>query len=351
MPPSETAIRGTRTADYDYELPADRIAQTPAERRDQSRLMVVDRASGDIEHRRFADIAHLIAPGDTIALNTTRVMRARLLGVRESGGKAEVFLLKPLGEDRFEALVHPGGKLKAGRLVHVAPELDVEILEVTERRSRIVRLRTPLEVDDAIERFGHVPLPPYISRQDVAADADRYQTVYARESGSVAAPTAGLHFTPELLAALAAKGVSRADLLLHVGAGTFKPVETDDPADHVMHEEWYRLDDAAATTLNATRARGASIWAVGTTSVRTLESAVRRDGSFAAASGDTRIFIRPPYEFRAVDKLITNFHLPRSTLIMLVAAFAGYDLTMRAYRMALEAGYRFYSYGDAMAIL
>jgi S-adenosylmethionine:tRNA ribosyltransferase-isomerase len=349
--PSRAANVGARTADYDFTLPADRIAQVPADRRDQSRLMIVDRASATIHHRRFADIVELVAPGDVIAVNTTRVLRARLLGTRESGGKAEVFLLKSLGEDRFEALVHPGGKLKPGRVVHVAPELDVEILEVTERRSRVVRLRSALPVDDAIERFGHVPLPPYISRGDVEADAERYQTVYARESGSVAAPTAGLHFTPELLDALAANGVSLVDLLLHVGAGTFKPVETDDPADHVMHEEWYRLDERAATTLNETRARGGSIWAVGTTSVRTLESVVSRDGSFAPRSGETRIFIRPPYEFRAVDKLITNFHLPRSTLIMLVAAFAGYDLTMRAYRTALDAGYRFYSYGDAMAIL
>ena len=350
-PPPDVAIAGTRTADYDFTLPAERIAQVPVERRDQSRLMVVSRATGTIEHRHFADIVELIAPGDAMAVNTTRVLRARLLGTRDSGGKAEVFLLKSLGEDRFEALVHPGGKLKPGRAVHVAPELDVEILEVTDRRSRIVRLRSPFPVAEAIERFGHVPLPPYISRGDSAADAERYQTVYARESGSVAAPTAGLHFTPGLLDSLAANGVTRVDLLLHVGAGTFKPVETDDPANHVMHEEWYRLDERAAGALNATRARGGSIWAVGTTSVRTLESVVSRDGSFAPQSGETRIFIRPPYEFYAVDKLITNFHLPRSTLIMLVAAFAGYDLTMRAYRTALEEGYRFYSYGDAMAIL
>ena len=349
--PSGSANAGARTADYDFVLPADRIAQVPADRRDQSRLMLIDRASGTIDHRRFADIVELMAPGDAMAINTTRVLRARLLGTRESGGKAEVFLLKSLGEDRFEALVHPGGKLKPGRVVHVAPELDIEILEVTERRSRVVRLRSPLPVYDAIERFGHVPLPPYISRGDVASDAERYQTVYARESGSVAAPTAGLHFTPELLATISARGVRRVDLLLHVGAGTFKPVETEDPANHVMHEEWYRLDDAAAATLNATRRSGGRVWAVGTTSVRTLESAVRPDGSFEPQSGETRIFIRPPYEFRAVDKLITNFHLPRSTLIMLVAAFAGYDLTMRAYRTALEEGYRFYSYGDAMAIV
>jgi len=348
---TESVRLGHLTADYEFDLPRDRIAQTPAERRDQSRLMVVDRATGTIDHRRFADMAELIAPGDVLALNTTRVFRARLIGTRDSGGKAEVFLLKPLGGDRFEALVHPGGKLKPGRMVHISPELDVEVLEVTERRSRIVRLISPLAVDDAIDRYGHIPLPPYIARGDEAQDAERYQTVYANESGSVAAPTAGLHFTPELLASLAQKGVTRANLLLHVGAGTFKPVEADDPADHVMHEEWFRLDDAAARTLNDARGAGRKVWAVGTTSVRTLESAVRADGRFAPASGDTRIFIRPPYEFHAVDKLITNFHLPRSTLIMLVAAFAGYDLTMRAYRTALETGYRFYSYGDAMVIL
>lgn len=342
---------GSRTSDYDFVLPPDRIAQTPAERRDQSRLMVVDRATGDIEHRRFADIAELIAPGDALALNTTRVFRARLLGTRDSGAPAEVFLLKSLGDDRFEALVHPGGKLKPGRTVRITPELDVEILEMTERRSRVVRLRSPLPVEEAIERFGHVPLPPYIARGDAASDADRYQTVYARESGSVAAPTAGLHFTPELLEVLSAKGVERADLLLHVGAGTFKPVETDDPAEHVMHEEWYRIEDRDAATLNEARAHGRHIWAVGTTSLRTLESVLREDGSFGAATGETRIFIRPPHRVRAVDKLITNFHLPRSTLIMLVAAFAGYDLTMRAYRTALDADYRFYSYGDAMVIL
>jgi S-adenosylmethionine:tRNA ribosyltransferase-isomerase len=343
--------RGSLTADYDFVLSPDRIAQMPTERRDQSRLMVVDRAAGTIEHRYFADIVSLIAPGDTLAVNTTRVFRARLLGTRETGGKAEVFLLKPLGEDRFEALVHPGGKLKPGRAIRVSPELEIEILEVTERRSRIVRLKSPLPVADAIERFGHVPLPPYISRSDAPADVERYQTVYANESGSVAAPTAGLHFTSELLAALEANGVSRTNLLLHVGAGTFKPVEVDDPAQHLMHEEWFQLDDVAARTLNETRASRGRVWAVGTTSVRTLESAVRDDGTFAPTSGETRIFIRPTYEFRAVDKLITNFHLPRSTLIMLVAAFAGYDLTMRAYQTALDAGYRFYSYGDAMVIL
>ena len=342
---------GSRTSDYDFDLPPDRIAQTPTERRDESRLMIVRRATSEIEHRRFRDIVELIPPGDTIVVNTTKVFRARLLGRRDSGAPAELLLLKRLGEDRYEAMVHPGGKLKAGRIVHVSPDLEAEILETTERRTRIVRLRSPLPIEDAIERYGHVPLPPYITRGDEASDIDRYQTVYARESGSVAAPTAGLHFTSELLASLADKGISRADVILHVGAGTFKPVEAENPADHVMHEESYWLPYNSAVVLNATRDRRAHVWAVGTTSVRTLESAVDPDGRFAERSGDTRIFIRPPYEFKAVDHLITNFHLPRSTLLMLVAAFAGYDLVMRAYREAIDSGYRFYSYGDAMVIV
>ena len=344
-------MNGSRTSDYDFTLPPDRIAQAPAERRDESRLMVVRRATNEIEHRTFRDVADLIPAGDTIVLNTTRVFRARLLGTRDSGAPAELLLLKSLGDNRYEAMVHPGGKLKAGRIVHVSPDLEAEILETTERRTRIVHLRSPLPVEDAIERYGHVPLPPYIRRGDESADVERYQTVYARESGSVAAPTAGLHFTPELLASLDDRNVSRADIILHVGAGTFKPVEVDDPTDHVMHEESYWIPREAADTLNASRDRHASIWAVGTTSVRTLESAVNPDGRFTEQSGDTRIFIRPPYRFAAVDHLLTNFHLPRSTLLILVAAFAGYDLTMRAYSEAIESGYRFYSYGDAMAII
>ncbi|HJU87871.1 MAG TPA: tRNA preQ1(34) S-adenosylmethionine ribosyltransferase-isomerase QueA [Gemmatimonadaceae bacterium] len=341
---------GSRTSDYDFALPADRIAQEPLERRDESKLLVVDRATGSIGHRRFRDIVELISPGDALVLNTTRVLRARLLGTRDSGAPGEVLLLRPLGDARYEAMVHPGGKLRAGRTLHIASGFDVEILEITDRRTRIVRLVTD-DPDRAIDEHGHVPLPPYIARADRPEDEERYQTVYARERGSVAAPTAGLHFTPELLKQLRDRGVGRADVVLHVGAGTFKPVESEDPARHVMHEEWFSVPAATSSILNETRARGQSIWAVGTTSVRTLESAIREDGTFVETTGETRIFIRPPYRFRAVDKLITNFHLPRSTLVMLVAAFAGYDLTMRAYREAVSAGYRFYSYGDAMAIV
>jgi S-adenosylmethionine:tRNA ribosyltransferase-isomerase len=344
-------VDGSLTSHYDFDLPPELIAQTPAASRDESRLLVMNRAHGTIEHRTFRDIVGLVPSGDVIVVNTTRVFRARLLGTRDSGAPAELLLLKSLDDNRYEAMVHPGGKLKAGRRVHVSPDLEVEILETTERRTRIVRLISPLSTTDAIERYGHVPLPPYIRRSDEAADIDRYQTVYASESGSVAAPTAGLHFTPQLLDSLAAKGVARADVVLHVGAGTFKPVEVDDPANHAMHEESYWLPGEAASTINAVRGQGGSVWGVGTTTVRTLESAIRSDGSFAERSGETRIFIRPPYRFRAVDRLITNFHLPRSTLLMLVAAFAGYDFTMRAYREAIHEGYRFYSYGDAMAIV
>jgi S-adenosylmethionine:tRNA ribosyltransferase-isomerase len=342
---------GLRTADYDFALPPDRIAQVPVARRDESRLMVVHRVSGAVEHRRFRELTELTKPGDALVLNTTRVLRARLLGRRDSGAPAEVLLLKRLGDGCYEAMVSPGGKLKPGRVVHVAPGFDVEIDMMTDRRTRIVRLRTELPASEAIERHGHVPLPPYIERPDQPADAERYQTVYARERGSVAAPTAGLHFTDDLLHRLAERGVRRADVVLHVGAGTFKPVEVDDPVAHVMHEEWYSVPPATAELVNDTRRSGGHVWAVGTTAVRTLESAVREDGAVVAGEGETRIFIRPPYRFQTVDRLITNFHLPRSTLIMLVAAFAGYDLTMWAYREAIDAGYRFYSYGDAMAII
>jgi S-adenosylmethionine:tRNA ribosyltransferase-isomerase len=313
--------------------------------------MVVERSTGTITHRRFRDIVELIPAEDLLVLNTTRVFRARLLGTRDSGASAEILLLKTLGDDRWEAMVHPGGKLKPGRVVHVAPGFDVEILETTERRTRVVRLVGEGSALDLIARHGHVPLPPYISRGDSAEDAARYQTVYAREPGSVAAPTAGLLFTPEILAELAAKGVRRADVLLHVGAGTFKPVEADDPGLHVMHEEWFRVTAGAADCVNEVRRAGRKVWAVGTTTLRTLESVVDADARVHALEGETRVFIRPPYAVRSVDRLLTNFHLPRSTLLMLVAAMTGYDLAMEAYRAAIAEGYRFYSYGDAMVVI
>ncbi len=341
-----------RTSDFDYPLPRDRIALRPTDRRDQSRLLVVERNSGNFRHVRFADLVDLIPGGDALAINTTRVLPARLIGIRDSGAPAEVLLLRTLeSPERWEAMVHPGGKLRPGRVVHVAPGFDVLMEGVTERRTRIVTLRTVLPVREAIARHGHTPLPPYMDRPDTVEDAERYQTVYARETGSAAAPTAGLHFTPELLHALDRRGVRRIEVLLHVGPGTFKPVETEDPADHVMHAEPFEVSAGAATAFNETRASGGNVWAVGTTTTRTLESCIAPDGRLCALTGETRLFIRPGFRFRAVDRLITNFHLPRSTLLMLVAAFAGYDLAMEAYRVALAGDYRFYSYGDAMAIL
>jgi S-adenosylmethionine:tRNA ribosyltransferase-isomerase len=340
-----------RTADFDYALPPELVAQAPLPRRDDSRLMVVNRANGTIEHRVFRDLPGLMAAGDVLVRNTTKVFRARLLGTRDSGAPAEVFLLKSLGGGLWEAMVQPGNKLHPPRVAHIADGFDVEIVEITPRRTRIVRLKTALPEHEAIERFGHVPLPPYIARTDDPADVSRYQTVYAEQSGSVAAPTAGLHFTPEVLAAIAARGVQAADVLLHVGAGTFKPVDAEQLSEHVMHEEWYRIPEATAASVNAARDAGHHVWAVGTTTLRTLESVVTPDGHVRGGEGDTGIFIHPPHVVRSVDRLVTNFHLPRSTLLMLVAAFAGYDLTMRAYAEAVRSRYRFYSYGDAMVII
>jgi len=344
-------MHGTRTSDYDFHLPPELIAQAPLARRDASRLMVLNRETQTIEHRHFTDLVSLVNAGDLLIVNRSRVLRARLLGTRVgSGAPAEILLLSPLGDGQYEAMVSPGGKLKPGRQVQIADGFAAEILSITERRTRIVQLRSNIPLDDAIEKYGHVPLPPYIDRGDEAGDVERYQTVYAQERGSVAAPTAGLHFTPELLSALAAKGVKRAEVVLHVGAGTFKPVEVDDPAQHVMHEERFTVPPETAKAWRETRDTGGRIWAVGTTTVRTLESALR-NGAVQAGSGETSIFIRPPETLQAVDALITNFHLPKSTLIMLVAAFAGYELTMRAYEEAIAEKYRFYSYGDAMAIV
>lgn len=304
-----------------------------------------------IEHRRFTDLLDYVGAGDVMVRNTTRVFRARLLGTRDSGAPAEIFLLRPLGGDRWEAMVNPGSKLKVGRAVHVAAGFDARIEEITERGTRVVQLSGDAPVESLIERHGHIPLPPYITRGDVATDAERYQTVYARESGSVAAPTAGLHFTPELLAAIEGRGAAFSDVLLHVGAGTFKPVEVEELADHVMHEEWYRVSEETARTANAARGTGRQLWAVGTTSLRTLESVVDAEGTIHAGEGETRIFIHPPHVVRGADRLITNFHLPRSTLLMLVSAFAGTALIREAYTQAVRARYRFFSYGDAMVIL
>ncbi|MEQ8329394.1 MAG: tRNA preQ1(34) S-adenosylmethionine ribosyltransferase-isomerase QueA [Longimicrobiales bacterium] len=343
---------GHTVSDYDYDLPDGRIARYPAERRDASRLLVLP-PSGGVEHRRFHEVVAWFEPGDLLVVNESRVRPARLLGAKPTGAAAEVFLLRPhaAGSDTWVALVRPGSKLKPGRVVDIAADLRVHILDSAPGGGRIVRLEADGPVDDAIERHGHMPLPPYIDRDDEPMDRERYQTVYARTPGSVAAPTAGLHFTPELLDALEAAGVRRAAVTLHVGMGTFRPIEAEDPADHEMHRERYHVPEETAAAVNDTRRAGGRVWAVGTTAVRTLEAVADADGRVAAGSGATDLFIRPPYRFRVVDCLLTNFHLPRSTLLMLVAALGGYERVMEAYRVAVSEGYRFYSYGDAMAVI
>ncbi len=358
-----SSVPGAQASDYEYHLPPGRVARYPADRRDESRLLVVDRSRSGPRHLLFRDLPSLVSAGDVLVLNDTRVLPVRLLGRKPTGAPSEILLLRPRdregggrllpGEEgkTWEALVRPGGKLKPGRVVDVSPELKVEILDSAPGGGRIVRLVTELEGEEALRRFGHVPLPPYIDREDEPLDRERYQTVYARVPGSVAAPTAGLHFTEGLLDELAIRGVELARVTLHVGVGTFRPVEVEDPGLHEMHDEAYNVSRAAAETVNRARAAGGCVWAVGTTVVRTLESAVGDDGRVRPGSGATRLFIHPPYRFAIVDRLLTNFHLPRSTLLMLVAAFAGYERTMQAYASAVEEGYRFYSYGDAMVIL
>lgn len=314
--------------------------------------MVLDRATDTIEHRRFREILAYIPAGDALVVNETRVFPARLLGRRAGGGEAEILLLRPLAEaHEWEALVRPGAKLRAGKRVVISDDFTIDIRAVQADGNRIVRLNTSEDVNAVIERHGHVPLPPYMERPDEALDRERYQTVYARERGSVAAPTAGLHFTAPLLEQLQRHDVRIIKVLLHVGVGTFRPVEVDDPAGHPMHEEQYQIGAAAAADVNRVRTDGGKVWAVGTTVTRTLESAADEQGMVRSGPGSTRLFIRPGYRFRVVDHLLTNFHLPRSTLLMLVAAFGGYALVMRAYQEAVDQRYRFYSYGDAMLIV
>jgi len=342
---------GSRVADYDYDLPPELIAQYPTAARDESRLLTVH-PDGSTAHGDFPDVVGLMSPGDVLVVNESKVFPARLLGRKPTGAEAEVFLIRPSAEDPqlWEALVRPGGKLKPGRTVVVADDLLVQIVDSTPSGNRLVRLVTELSVDDALDRYGHIPLPPYIDRADEALDRVRYQTVYARTRGSVAAPTAGLHFTEALLGRLESIGVSTVAVTLHVGIGTFRPIDVDDPADHPMHAESYTVSVEAADAVNEARAAGGRVWAVGTTAVRTLESSVDEAGHLQAGSGETRLFIRPPYDFRIVDGLITNFHLPRSTLLMLVAAMRGYEPAMAAYHEAVAESYRFYSYGDAMVL-
>ena len=343
-------------SDFDYSLPPELIAQEPLPDRSAARLLVMDRTTGAMVHRHFTELIDLIAPEDVLVLNTSRVIPARLRGTRDagrgtSGAPTEILLVRELEDGSWIAMGHPGGKLKPGRRVRFGPDSEAEILEVLGGGLRRVRFGGTLDARATIARYGAVPLPPYIRRDPTPDDRDRYQTVYAEHDGSIAAPTAGLHFTTGVLDALRAKGVAVVSLDLHVGPGTFKPVETEDLDAHRMHGEAYEVSDGVAQTVNQRRRAGGRVWAVGTTVVRTLETVALPSGEIQAARGETALFIHPPYAFRVVDRLLTNFHLPRSTLLMLVCAFGGYERVMQAYRQAVAARYRFYSYGDAMAIL
>lgn len=339
------------TSDFDYDLPPELIAQYPAASRDASRLLVLDRAAGTIDHRRFTDLPRYLAPGDLLALNDTRVFPARFTGKLGSGAEFEVLLVRPLEDGRWLALVRPGRRMKVGRRVEFGRgELVITVEDFgQEKGERIVRLEAAGEYEpgELIERWGHIPLPPYIQRADTPEDRERYQTVYAANRGAVAAPTAGLHFTGELLESLVSAGVGRVNLTLHVGPGTFRPVSVKEVAEHRMDREFYRIERAAWERISAARQAGNRLVAVGTTSVRTLES-VAQTGKLEDFTG---LFITPGFEFKVVDRMLTNFHLPRSTLLMLVSAFAGRELVLEAYREAMEQKYRFYSYGDAMLIL
>jgi S-adenosylmethionine:tRNA ribosyltransferase-isomerase len=340
-----------RTADFDYELPPEMIAQEPAEPRDSSRLLVLNRANGKITHRYFRDLPEYIKTGDCLVVNETRVMPARLLGRKpKSGGAVEILLIAPLPDGTWEAMVKPGRRLAPGTRVEFKPPTMSAIVEgVLPEGRRSVRLEFTGDALNAIRQVGTLPLPPYIHKP--LTDAERYQTVYATREASVAAPTAGLHFTPELLDSIKQKGIEVAAVDLTVGPGTFQPVRMDEVENHIMHSEAYDLPAGAAGVINRVRCAGGSVVAVGTTSARVLETMAKADGTVRAGAGATDLFIYPGYDFKAVDILVTNFHLPRSTLLMLVCAFAGRELIMKAYEEAVKKGYRFYSFGDAMLIL
>ena len=339
-----------KKSDFYFDLPEELIAQTPIAERDHSRLLHVDKTTGALEHRHFYDLPDYLREGDCLVLNDSRVLPARLIGARPTGGTVELVLLRDLGEGRWECLSRPGRKTKPGQeLVFGDGELSATVEAVTEGGNRIVRFRYEGIFLEVLERLGKMPLPPYIKEE--LQDGERYQTVYSRELGSAAAPTAGLHFTKELLAQIEAKGVKICTVTLHVGLGTFRPVKAEEITEHQMHSEFCMLSQQTADLLNRTRREGGRIVCVGTTSCRTIESFAAEDGSFTERSGWTDIFIYPGYRFKAMDALITNFHLPESTLIMLVSAFAGRENVLHAYQVAVEQRYRFFSFGDAMIIL
>nr|WP_296732326.1 tRNA preQ1(34) S-adenosylmethionine ribosyltransferase-isomerase QueA [Anaerovibrio sp.]MCR5176326.1 tRNA preQ1(34) S-adenosylmethionine ribosyltransferase-isomerase QueA [Anaerovibrio sp.] len=338
-----------KLTEFDYDLPEELIAQTPVEPRNFSRLMVLDPVEKSIEHKHFYDLKEFLEPGDTLILNDTRVMPARLLGWREgTGGKVEVFLLRRIDGDTWETLVKPGRKARAGQVVRFSDELVCTVQESTDFGGRIVKFSYEGIFEEILDRLGETPLPPYIHEK--LADSERYQTVYSREKGSAAAPTAGLHFTKEQMNDLQEMGVNMGFVTLHVGLGTFRPVSVDTIEDHVMHKEYYSISQETADLIKATKAAGKRVIAVGTTSIRTLESAASGVGEIAGKTDWTDIFIYPGYEFKIVDGIITNFHLPKSTLIMLISAFAGREFVLEAYKKAVEERYRFFSFGDAMMI-
>lgn len=339
-----------KTSDFYYDLPHELIAQSPAEKRDMSRLLVYNRETGSIEDRIFHDVIDYLEPGDVLVRNVTKVIPARLYAKREgTGGAMEFLLLRRVNETDWECLVKPGRKALPGREFIVNDELSVTVLECLEDGNRIVRLNYEGIFEEVLDRAGEMPLPPYITEK--LEDRSRYQTVYARDNGSAAAPTAGLHFTPELLEAIRAKGVFIADVLLHVGLGTFRPVSAENVEDHHMHSEFWQITEEAAELINSARRAGGRIISVGTTGCRTLESAADDNGVVHAGSGWTDIFITPGYKFKAVDALITNFHLPESTLLMLISAFSSREEIMRVYKHAVNERYRFFSFGDAMLIV
>lgn len=338
-----------KKSDFDFYLPEELIAQTPLEKRDSSRLLVLDKNTGEIEHHHFYELPEFLNEGDCLVLNNSRVLPARLIGTRSTGGAVELVLLRDLGEGRWECLSRPGRKTKPGtELVFGSGELTAVVEKVVEGGNRIVRFNYQGIFLEVLESLGKMPLPPYIKEE--LQDPERYQTVYSRELGSAAAPTAGLHFTEELLEKISAKGVKVCYVTLHVGLGTFRPVKEDEIEDHEMHSEFCIIPEDTARAVNETKKNGGRVVAVGTTSCRTIESFAKEDGTLEPCSGWTDIFIYPGYRFKCLDALITNFHLPESTLIMLVSALAGREHILNAYKTAVEERYRFFSFGDAMFI-
>ena len=338
-----------KRTDFSFDLPEELIAQTPLQRRDASRLLHLDKNTGELEHAHFYDLPRYLRPGDCLVLNDSRVLPARLIGSRPSGGAVELVLLRDLGDGKWECLSRPGRKTRPGQeLLFGDGELSATVLEVTEGGNRIVQFHYEGIFLEVLERLGKMPLPPYIREE--LQDSERYQTVYSRELGSAAAPTAGLHFTRELLEEIEKKGVNIAYVTLHVGLGTFRPVKDEEIEDHPMHAEFCIVPERTARLVTETKRKGGRIVSVGTTSCRTLESFAKEDGTLEPCSGWTNIFIYPGYRFKCIDALVTNFHLPESTLIMLVSALAGREHVLNAYKVAVQERYRFFSFGDAMLI-